>query len=264
MRSLPISLLAAALLIGGCASLPDQWVRFPGLSDCPETSPPSLLANGDRFGPGSSTHSLQCALSVARNSNAPEVQRSALPSRLALHLAEREPDSARKEALAREGVQWAEQALRQGAERDGAVHYYLAANLGLAVHQHPLQAADSVSRLEQELQTAVRLSPGVDDGGPLRLLGMLYLKAPSWPTGIGDGDKALGWLQKAVDQYPQHPLNHLFHAEALWEVDEKGAAARSALEEGLRQLRSGPWGYNKTIWGKEFSQVAQELDTPLR
>ena len=89
MRSLPISLLAAALLIGGCASLPDQWVRFPGLSDCPETSPPSLLANGDRFGPGSSTHSLQCALSVARNSNAPEVQRSALPSRLALHLAER-------------------------------------------------------------------------------------------------------------------------------------------------------------------------------
>lgn len=256
---LPMALFTG-LMLTGCASLPEKIVRFQGLADCPAETPASLLARQRQLGPASSTHTLQCALTVARESRDPELLRSALPSRLALHLAERNPNSQQKEALANEGVSLAERALAQGG--GGAAHYYLAANLGLAIHDHPLQAADNLSRLEQALEKATQLTPAIDEGGPLRLLGMLYLKAPPWPAGIGDGDKALDLLKQAAERYPAHPLNHLFYAQALWEVDEQGAQARSALAVGREKLKTGPWGYNQAIWDQEFSKVAKALGEP--
>lgn len=261
-HSILLMLFSAGFLLNGCASLPDKTVRFTGLSDCEPAK--ALLAQPQKLGPASSTHTLQCALTAVRESSDPALLRSPLPSRLALHLAERSTNPSEKEALANEGVSLAERALAQGAGSEGAVHYYLAANLGLAIHDHPLQAADNLARLEQELKKAADLSPSVDDGGPLRLLGMLYLKAPPWPTGIGDGDKALELLKKAVDDYPDHPLNHLFYGQALWEVDEKSTLANQFLAVGREKLNAGVWGYNKAIWNKEFNAVADEVSTSSR
>jgi hypothetical protein len=260
----PRLLLALGMALGGCASLPEQTVRFQGLSDCPSQTPRALLSQQGNIGPGSSTHALQCALTVARETRDPVLLGTDLPARLALHLAERSQDSQTREALANEGVRLAQQALKQGGAENGGVHYYLAANLGLAIHDHPLQAADQISTLERELQKAIQLSSTVDDGGPLRLLGMLYLKAPPWPTGIGDGDKALELLNGAVDKFPDHPLNHLFLAQALWEVEDNARMARQQWNLGLEKLNKGPWGYNRAIWNHEFQTVAQELDEPAR
>ncbi len=265
LRYLSSITLVTALAVSGCATLPDTTVRFQGLSDCPAATPATLLADQQALGPASSTHALQCALTVAREASDPALRRSALPSRLALHLAERHAaHSPDREILAREGVRLAEQALAQGGAGDGAVHYYLAANLGLAVRDHPLEAADSLTRLEQALQKAEQLSPAVDQGGPLRLSGMLYLKAPAWPSGIGDGDKALDYLKQAVERYPEHPLNHLFYAQALWEVDAQGTAAQAELAKGLTALNTGSWGYNQAIWRQEFSTVARQIGLPAR
>lgn len=254
-------ILCLGLLIGGCASLPNKTIPFKGLSDCPRQTPAELLATAQNIGPGSSTHTLQCSLTIARETQDTALLGSALPARLALHLAERSTSATEQESLTSEGIRLAEQALKLGGSGDGAVHYYLAANLGLAIHDHPLQAAASLPRLEQESQKALHLSPAVDHGGPLRLLGMLYLKAPPWPTGIGDGDKALELLQKAAREYPEHPLNHLFFAQALWEVDENGERARSELAMGHQKLTTGAWGYNKAIWQASFAEVEKELGT---
>jgi hypothetical protein len=254
--------LLASFVLNGCTSLPDKTVRFAGLSDCGPAK--ILLAQPQTLGPASSTHRLQCALTAVRESSDPTLLKSPLPSRLALHLAERSTNAAEKDALANEGVALAERALVQGASSDGAVHYYLAANLGLAIHDHPLLAADNLSRLEQELKKATDLTPSVDDGGPLRLLGMLYLKAPPWPTGIGDGDKALELLKKAADDYTDHPLNHLFYGQALWEVEEKLTSANQQLAMGREKLHAGPWGHNKPIWDKEFNAVAMEVSASSR
>ena len=158
-----------------------------------------------------------------------------------------------------EGVGFAEKAIASGGSNDGGVHYYLAANLGLAVRDHVTQAAENLPRLEKEMQLALKLNPDIDSGGPLRLLGTLYFKAPPWPTGIGDGDKALDLLKKAVEQHPEHPLNHLFYAQALLEVDEQTSQARTELAKGLEKLASGQWGYNKTPWQHEFAELAKEL-----
>lgn len=259
IRLLPaVSML---VFLGGCAELPRDHILSDLPSDCPKQSAASLLAEPSRLGPLTDTHTLACALTVLRDTQDPVLRSSSLGSRVCLHLAERETEQGKREKFAGEGVVFAETALAQGGRDDGAVHYYLAANLGLAVREHVTLAMENLSRLEDAMKQAVALSPDIVDGGPLRLLGALYLKAPAWPNGIGDLDKALELLEKAVRTHPIHPLNHLFYAQALWHDDEEGnlAQVKSEFAWGERLLADGDWGYNKEPWKKEFAEFAQEF-----
>lgn len=198
---------------------------------------------------------------VLGDSQDPAVQRTSLGSRISLQLAERETNPEKREKLATQGVSFAEAAIAQGGNSDGAVHYYLAANLGLAVREHITLAVGNLGRLESEMKQALALSPDIDDGGPLRLLGALYLKAPAWPNGIGDRDKALELLEKAVKEHPRHPLNHLFYAQALWEEGDEASLTQVKAEFALGEklLAEGNWGYSKDPWKKEFDAFQQEL-----
>nr|WP_305907531.1 hypothetical protein [Methylomarinum sp. Ch1-1]MDP4520293.1 hypothetical protein [Methylomarinum sp. Ch1-1] len=196
-----------------------------------------------------------------RNSDDPRLRRSPLASRLCLHLAEREPDQTKREQLAAEGVAFAEAALARDGADDGALHYYLAANLGLVVREHIALAMNNLERLEREMQQALILNPDIDHGGPLRLLGALYLKAPAWPTGIGDIDKSLTLLARAVEQHPEHPLNHLFYAQALWHEDYETNLGQVKTEFALGEslLTEADWGHNVVPWKNEFIEFAQEI-----
>lgn len=255
-------LCASLLLLSGCAALQHKVVQFDRLSDCPRYTADGLIAQQSSFDQLTKTHKLECALSFVRNTKSVPLRRSALGSHLCLHLAEREPDAKKREKLAAEGVRLAEAALALGDDKDGPLHYYLATNLGLAVRDHLTLAAENLPRLESELKRAVALSPDIDDGGPLRVLGLLYLKAPPWPSGIGDTDKSLELLKRAVDRFPGHPLNHLFYAQALWNNDGNSAAsqAESEMETGLKLLQDGEWGYNKAPWEREFAAFQEEMD----
>lgn len=252
-----ISILA---FLTGCTGLQRGHVQPDQLSGCPKQTAASLVAGQDQLNASSDTHTLNCALNALRGNQEPAVQRSLLGSKLCLHLAERETNQENREKLAAEGVSFAEAALAHGGSGEGAVHYYLAANLGLAVREHPTLAIGNLSRLEDEMKQALALSPDIDRGGALRLLGMLYLKAPAWPNGIGDRDKALELLGKAAREYPEQPLNHLFYAQALWDEGDEESLSRYESEFALGQklLSEGNWGYNKEPWKKEFDAFALE------
>ena len=253
-------LLAAALgLLAGCTT-PDG-VRFGRHSNCPEPIVEIVTLHPSELGPWSETDTLECALSWLQDTDDPALRRSALGSRLSLHLAERTLEAEQRENLAAEGVRFAEAAIALGADGDGAVHYYLAANLGLVIRDHVTLAMENLLRLQGEMQRAAELSPDIDDGGPLRLLGILYLKAPPWPTGFGDGEKALDLLREAVEKHPDHPLNHLFYAEVLWEADESSPVERieTELATGMRLLAEGNWGYNREPWEKEFDRFLDDI-----
>ncbi|TAK63453.1 MAG: hypothetical protein EPO18_06940 [Methylobacter sp.] len=249
------------LFLMSCAGLPRDHVQLGQLSDCPKQTSAMLVAKQCQLSTLSDTHTLACALAVLRDTQNPTVRCPSLGSRLCLYLAERETNQEKREKLAAEGVGFAEAALAQGASGDGEVHYYLAANLGLAVREHFTVAMQNLSRLEDEMKQALALSPDIDDGGPLRLLGALYLKAPAWPNGIGDGDKALELLKKAVTEHPGHPLNHLFYAQALWSEGDEANLPQVKAEFALGQklLAEGNWGYSKEPWKKEFDEFQEEL-----
>ena len=248
------------VFLAGCAGLQSDHVRFDG-SGCPELTAAALAAEQSRLGPLSGTETLACALTVLRDTQDPALLSTALGSRLCLLLAEREADQEKREKLAAEGVKFAETALAHGDDGDGAVHYYLATDLGLAIREHITLAMANLDRLEGEMKRALALSPDIDEGGPPRILGTLYLKAPAWPKGIGDLDKALELLVKAVKEHPGHPLNHLFYAQALWEEGDAAAVtqAKAEFELGESLLAEGNWGYSKALWEKEFDEFRQQL-----
>lgn len=257
---LHFALLAMMVIFAGCVKLHRESAQFAPGRGCAHETDQAPIVNASDIGAQSETGTLQCVLSALRGADKTTAQSSLLGSRVCLLLATRVTDPAEREKLSAEGVRFAEKAIATAEGDDGAAHYYLASNLGLVVRNHVVLAMENIPRLEHEMKRALVLSPEIDDGGPLRLLGMLYLKAPPWPAGIGDGDKALDLLGNAVKNHPRHPLNHLFYGQALWEVDAAGERARGELAIGLKKLNDNHWGYNRVPWMQEFAAVQREFD----
>jgi tetratricopeptide (TPR) repeat protein len=257
-------------LCAGCAVLPPKdLVLFDASETCPPRDDAQLEENLNRFGDTTDTITLQCALEHFRGAKEQRITECAAGVKICFLLADRtEADQASRERLAAEGIRWAEHALAQGGEERGDVYYYQAVNLGITVEKHPITAVKSLDRIVASLEKAVALAPDIHHAGPYRVLGMVYLKAPPWPRGIGDGDKALEILAEAVRRSPAYPLNRIFYARALWEVEGEDAEREIAtnLEEALRLMSSEQWMPVKERWIDDVTDIAgkAKVDLPVR
>jgi len=144
--------------------------------------------------------------------------------------------------------------------KDARAQYTLALNVGLETqNQNPKDALLNVAWILTALDAAAALDEGLDEGGPLRVTGLLYLRTPAWPTSIGDTEKALEALHAAVSKYPTHPMNHLALAEALIADDAcqealvEIDAARKAIDPAKHQWRA-----------ERYSREASALEAKAR
>lgn len=104
--------------------------------------------------------------------------------------------------------------------------YWLGAALGVQARERPATGLSALSKIVEAFERAAALAPTLDDAGPDRALALLYVRAPGWPTGPGDPEKALDHARKAVRLRPGHPPNRMALAEALEaSEDEEGATA---------------------------------------
>lgn len=141
--------------------------------------------------------------------------------------------------------------------------YSLALNIGLELeHASIANASLIIKPFMETLERVIRLDSTVDEGGALRILGALYLKAPPWPTGPGDLDKALELLERAVDEHPEHPLNHLFLAEALLE-DECPKEARTSVATADSLLDPDKYFWRADRWRKRLDKVENRVEEAL-
>lgn len=264
---MPAAVSAACLLAlahAGCPrfTLPKDIVPLEAAIDCPALPAGEMRA----LRPVRTTpyKELACLLAAVRAEPSPDAALAAVATRAAFFLAD-QGSGHRAQRLASEGVRWAEHAIAGGLDRDGAVHYYLAMNLGVAVMDAVVLAVRNLPRLESELKRAIDLAPGEDQGGPVRVLGMLYLKAPSWPQGIGDQDRALELLSDAATTWPDHPANHVFYAQALWEVSGEDAREdiRMQLRRALDGIKSRDWGYAAERWRADVESLATSAGVPI-
>ena len=236
------------------------------MDKCPKWTLAQLQKNAPLFDHNTDTFTLQCALDLLRRSKRAPIHGTASGARICFLLADRsQTDLVRRERFASEGVYWAGIALAGNGQEEGDSYYYLAVNLGLSVKEHMTLALKNLNRLVSCLEIAVERSPNVNYAGPYRVLGMLYLKAPPWPLGIGDGDRALELLNEALLRYPEHPKNQIFYAQALWEVEgeDKKQEIQKHLEEGLRLMNEEHWKSAKTRWIKDLNHVAEEAGIGL-
>ena len=108
--------------------------------------------------------------------------------------------------------------------KNPTAHYLVAYLAGLEAENQPLKGLSLVPVIERGALEASRLKPELDHGGPDRMLGELYLRAPDPPVSIGDLEKAIVHYQRAVIQDPDFTENRLGLAEAYLEDEEPGPA----------------------------------------
>jgi tetratricopeptide (TPR) repeat protein len=181
-------------------------------------------------------------------------------ARAAFLLADAEADAEKRRA-AEEGVRWAERAIAIDP-RLAEAHYFLALNLGLVAQVRGMAALGLVPRIIAAGRRAHELGADLERAGPLRLLGMLYIKAPPWPTSVGDIDEGLRLLRQAVERYPDEPLNRLFLAEALI-ADRRHEEARAELRRVLAAPPRGDWARTGKRWRARARRLLRRIDATL-
>ncbi len=146
-----------------------------------------------------------------------------------------------------------------GAPDNAEYQLYYALNMGLQIKDaNWAKAIFKISTLMKTLENSIKLDDSLREGGALRVLAMIYLKAPPWPTGVGDEEKALELLETAVDKYPEHPLNHCFYAEALME-DEEYEDALNSIETARTKISPKDRYWRTENWRNMIDLLEQKI-----
>lgn len=127
--------------------------------------------------------------------------------------------------IAQEGRRYAEMACREFPE-SGLAHYLAALLTGMEAERNPARGLQLVPVIEREAILASRLNPAIDHGGPDRLLGELYLRAPGFPMSLGDHKRSAAHFRRALTHDPDYLDNRLGLVEALMAGEENREACQ--------------------------------------
>ena len=157
-------------------------------------------------------------------------------ARASAWLIEHERDAGRRAVLATEAVQ----ACQWCVERSSSsipCKYRLALAIGQQARERPSTGVDAAPRIVALLEEVIAADPLLDFAGGHRVLGLLLLRAPGWPTGPGDPEAGLDHARRADSLVPDHPDNLLVLGEALAATGST-AEARQAYQRAEKLARA--------------------------
>jgi len=173
-------------------------------------------------------------------------------------LLEHEADADRREALSVEGVQIGQHCVRLYPSEIDCT-YRLALAVGQQARERPSTAVDGLDIMVELLEKIIEAAPDLDFAGGDRVLALVLLRAPGWPTGPGDPEGGLTHAQAAVGAFPDYAPNQLVLAEALLEngrrEEARQAFERSAELAGSRRNAGDP---DAAEWLAEAEQALAE------
>jgi tetratricopeptide (TPR) repeat protein len=136
------------------------------------------------------------------------------------------------------GVKAAEQAI-QINPNDCRGHFWLGVNYGhLAEVSNWMEALRLVDRIKDAIANAERLDPNCECGGPNRVLGKLYARAPFFKG--GSKSKAIRLLKDSLRQCPSDTQSRIFLAEIYLDQKNKSLAIQQ-LKLVLKQEPDPNW-----------------------
>ncbi len=169
-------------------------------------------------------------------------------------LGEYSEDADDKLAFFEEGVSCGESGVGINADSLEA-NFWLAVNSGsFGQEKGIMQSLAMISPIKAAAEKALELDADYFYGGPWRVLGRLYHKAPGFPFSIGSTKKAVEYLEKAVKAGPKFYLNRLFLAEAYISNREKAKA-----KEHLEWIRNAPLNKNHEREDEGYKREAETL-----
>jgi tetratricopeptide (TPR) repeat protein len=168
-------------------------------------------------------------------------------------------DAAKKAQMSERGAQAGRKATELEPDKVEG-HYFLAQNLGWQAQAGANKGENKalVAEVVQHAERALQIDEKYDHGGPARLLGALYAKAPAPPLSIGDPEKAVKLLQQAVSLDAAYPANTIYLADALV-ADERFAEAETAVKSARALLEDKRWAREQAPWRAELGRVERKL-----
>lgn len=178
-------------------------------------------------------------------------------------LGEYSSDDVERERYAREGLTYANTALKRQPNGKEALFYHavLAGFLGDLDNSYGL---DAVKRIEENMTKLIEADFDIAHGGPWRAFGVLQIRAPGPPVSVGSLRNGKKNLEKALVKAPGWPENHLYTAEAefMWASEkdkpEYAERARDRLDKWLLgDEATAPAGYEFEF--EHWQRLANEL-----
>jgi tetratricopeptide (TPR) repeat protein len=103
-------------------------------------------------------------------------------------------------------------------------------------------------------------APRLDNAGGHRVLALLLLRAPGWPTGPGDPEAGLEHARKADELAPDHPENLLALGEALAATGNPDAARLAYQRAGaLAKVRAAGGDPDAAGWAESAARALLAL-----
>ncbi|MGI8885015.1 MAG: tetratricopeptide repeat protein [Pyrinomonadaceae bacterium] len=134
-------------------------------------------------------------------------------------------------------------------------NFWLSVNYGsYGQEKGIMQSLSLINPIKDTAEKALKLDANYFYGGPYRVLGRLYHKAPGFPFSIGSTKKAVECLEKAVELGPKFFLNRLFLAEAYISNRDKDKA-----REQLEWILDAPLNKNHELEDKDYKREAESL-----
>ena len=175
-------------------------------------------------------------------------------------LAENETRSEFRKEAAKRGIVLSRHGRDLKPDRVECIYWY-AINVGLLADVDRSYGLDAVGEMEAALKRAGEIDERYDFAGPLRVLGILYLRTPAPPVSIGSPRKGLRLLQRATGMFPDYPENYLYLAEAYRDTD-RVADVRVTLAKVLDAPAWPDRQFESAQWKAAATKLLTELPNP--
>ena len=137
-------------------------------------------------------------------------------------------------------------------------HLYHALCMGVRAQFAPTEGLGLVKSMLTAAEKVHTLKPKFEHAAGARLLGGIYLKAPAWPTSVGDGEMAIEYLEKATELAPNWPENKILLAEAYY-AEDRADEALQQLQDVERLLKA----MKNVSWRKYFAKQVKTLTAEI-
>jgi hypothetical protein len=164
--------------------------------------------------------------------------------------------------LAQLGFQYAEEAETRDGSR-AAYAFLLGVHLAYQVRDSAMPRLIDLRRVRDYFQRAVELDPYWDEAAPLRAMGILLIKSPSWPASVGDNEEGVALLEKAAAAYPLYPSTFIFMAEGHYDLDDYGKAMEDILLT-LKLVTTTDWGVPGEAWKKQAEALRAKIEKKIK
>lgn len=164
--------------------------------------------------------------------------------------------------LAKKGIFYAKRCIELSPQ-EAACHFYEALNTGLYYQARVIGYPSGMVRITEAAQKVIEIDPTYEEGGGYRILGKLYLEAPSFNLGTNkvqrDLEKSRSYLKQAIAVAPSYPENHLFLAETLVAMKDFGQA-RYHVKIAREKLKTdGFSSKDQKSWHKLMQEIEKKL-----